>query len=80
MLSSSSNSAVLVFEVVVSVLLVSLQVEHAAVQVLLAASNVRARLVLLMNLVKQTTVNKNEGNIICFVVGFICSMSIVFLL
>ena len=29
---SSSNSAVLVFEVVVSVLLVSLQVEHAAVQ------------------------------------------------
>ena len=46
---SSSNSAVLVFEVVVSVLLVSLQVEHAAVQVLLAALNVRARLELLMN-------------------------------
>ena len=41
MLSSSSNSAVLLFEVVVLVVLVSLQVEHAALQVLLAVLNIR---------------------------------------
>ena len=36
MLSSSSNSVAMMFEVVELVLLVSLQVEHAALKVLLA--------------------------------------------